>query len=620
LQTVCQNSTTAHFGQVFANGPDRCPQCGEYTSLAPGTLVTGPQGQYTIVRELGRGGMGAVCLATDSTGHNVVIKQFFNDANPANVAINADNRKRFEREADYQQLITHPAFPRGLGWWIESGKLLMAMEFVPGETWTKAIETSPGGRMDLLQACQVTIQIASALDYLHSLVNPATGAALHIVHRDIKPDNIMIMSTGQVKVLDLGIARPADLTQATVARGTLVVGSGEYVAPEQLGVPGPGGKQLTFDGRADQYSLAASLYHALAGQPFDDVRQGGWKNRHNSVRQHISNVEIQGVIRKAISIDPDDRYATAREFAQAVAHAHTQMAPLPAHLQQFVHSVPATQVFTFGGTGLFPTGPINLPATVAVPNPSGTSGQLATGTPMAFNPRLVKIKVQRMPTRVISATEFERVVKGRVTYQRAGMPNVTIRPEISEVGGPKNGPGNDVKTGAGGDFTLDMDDYRVPLTVERRDLILLVLDNSGAEVTRTSVKIKRPWGYNRQAAQAAGTYVPPVRRAMNWVRGINWDRAYQPVLDFFVSGLEKGGIVVTVALGILSLVGMFFTSTALATLPISFVPFCFRTKSVFLRGLRWIFFIAWGGNWLVVTISDVVRFFTGVAHVAQFWR
>lgn len=527
MNITCQNPRCGSFQQTVSGTPEFCPTCGTNVCLAPGVLLHGPSDQYTISREIGRGGMGGVCLATDITGSDVVVKQFFTNSQ-LTPADNDDNRKRFKREAEFQKMITHPSIPKGFGWWEQFSKLFMAMEFVPGQTWTKLIELSPGGRMDFLQACEIVIQIASALDYLHNLVDPASNTLLHLVHRDIKPDNVMVMANGQVKVLDLGIARPADLSKATVAQGTLVVGSTEYVPPEQLGVPGAGGKLLTFDGRADQYALAASLYHALTGQQLNDVRKTGWKVRYDLVRTNIQNTEIQGVIRKAISIDPDDRYPTAREFAMAVARAHEKVAPLPAHLQQFVHLQPATSVFSFSGTGLvFPTGPINLASTVAT---AYTSGGIAVPGPVVpapttptFNPALVSIEVQRMSVNVISATEYERVIRGQVIYNGRGLPNFTVRPEITEIGGPKNGPGNDVKTGPGGDFILDMDDYRVPLTVQRREVLLLVLDQAGVAINnaRLRVKIKRPRRYDRQArrqvAMTAGTYVPFGQRVANWV-------------------------------------------------------------------------------------------------------
>ncbi len=260
--------------------------------------------------ELGRGGCGVVYRALDpGIGRTVAIKTILADSHSA---AGAALRERFRREARSAGILSHPNIVT-IHDFSESGDIMfIAMEFIQGQTLgAKMAESGP---LPLDQVLPVVRGAADALDYAH---------ANNIVHRDVKPANLMLTASGQVKVTDFGIAKMLDDEIGLTSTG-MVIGTAQYMSPEQIAA-----KPAT--GRSDQFSLAVIAYEMLTGQkPFQGNSWASVMHQIMSVdpppvRQHRQDLgdEVTTVLRKALSKDPETRYTSCREFADDLAHAVT---------------------------------------------------------------------------------------------------------------------------------------------------------------------------------------------------------------------------------------------------------------------------------------------------------
>src|ERR1019366_4279891 len=209
----------------------------------PGPIEAGRIGRYQIKGELGRGAMGVVYLAIDpAIGRPVAIKTIrIRDIH--NQAQREKLRERLFREARSAGVLSHPNIVTIYDMDEDEGVAYIAMAFVNGPTLDKVI--SGPAAMSGTQMLHILRQSASALDYAHSR---------GVVHRDIKPGNIMIDEDSSVKIADFGIAKltaPSNTTET----GT-VTGTPSYMSPEQV-------QGLALDGRSDQFSLAVIAYEIL---------------------------------------------------------------------------------------------------------------------------------------------------------------------------------------------------------------------------------------------------------------------------------------------------------------------------------------------------------------------
>jgi serine/threonine protein kinase len=267
-------------------------------------------GRYQILGELGRGGCGIVYRALDpGIGRTVAIKTILADAKSAS---GAALRERFRREARSAGILSHPNIVT-IHDFSESGDIMfIAMEFIQGQTLGDKMAESGPLPLDLV--LPVVRGAADALDYAHSN---------NIVHRDVKPANLMLTSNGMVKVTDFGIAKMLDDEIGLTSTG-MVIGTAQYMSPEQIAA-----KPAT--GRSDQFSLAVIAYEMLTGQkPFQGNSWASVMHQIMSVdpppvKQHRQDLgdEVTTVLRKALAKDPDARYASCREFADDLAYAVT---------------------------------------------------------------------------------------------------------------------------------------------------------------------------------------------------------------------------------------------------------------------------------------------------------
>ena len=266
-------------------------------------------GRYEILSELGRGAMGVVYLARDpKIGRDVAIKTIKLAEKAAEDEVEA-LRERLMREAQSAGRLSHPGIVTIYDVDEEEGVSYIAMEYVQGETLETKIRNF--GRIeDLAFVAKVLREAAAALDYAHGK---------GIIHRDVKPGNVMLADDGGVKLMDFGIARvgSAKLTQT----GT-VMGTPSYMSPEQV-------KGENLDGRSDQFSLAVIAYEMLTGKkPFHGDNLTSVIFKIVSAAPDPTTLAapwiapgVDAVVLRALSKDPKERFGTCREFGEAFAAA-----------------------------------------------------------------------------------------------------------------------------------------------------------------------------------------------------------------------------------------------------------------------------------------------------------
>jgi serine/threonine protein kinase len=276
--------------------------------LEPGMQV----GAYRVVGPIGRGGMGGVVEVEDAAGTRFAMKSPLVD-----VDATGEVTRRFAREANTLRLLEHPNLVAAIDVFVEAGALYLVMEKVTGRTLGKAIAAGLAPRQVLVFARQVLEGVGHA--HAHGFV-----------HRDLKPDNILLAARDGwelAKIIDFGLVKLVGDAAAAYGSGALtrtgiVNGTPAYMAPEQA-------LNRVLDGRADLYAVGVMLYEALAGRlPFSDP------DPMIVMRQHVkiaptSLLEIVGpvawttphllaLVARAMAKQPDDRYSTADDMIAAL--------------------------------------------------------------------------------------------------------------------------------------------------------------------------------------------------------------------------------------------------------------------------------------------------------------
>jgi len=259
--------------------------------------------RYRVERELGQGGMAVVFLAQDLKHHRRVAIKLLKPELSAVVG-----GERFTREIEIAATLQHPHILPLYDSGQAGGLLYYVMPFVEGESLRQRLARET--QLPLDTALQITRDVASALQYAHER---------GVVHRDIKPDNIMLSGSHAV-VADFGIARALDAAGAEqLTRTGMAIGTPQYMSPEQAG-------GAALDGRADQYSLACTLYEMLSGQPpFTGPSALAVIARHSFdpvpslrvVRQTVSPA-MEAAITQAMAKLPVDRFASMQQFVDAL--------------------------------------------------------------------------------------------------------------------------------------------------------------------------------------------------------------------------------------------------------------------------------------------------------------
>jgi eukaryotic-like serine/threonine-protein kinase len=216
---------------------------------------------------------------------------------------------RFHREQEIGEALDHPAVMKVFGG-DDRSKIYMVMEWVEGRLLRQILDQQK--KLPPERAVKITLGLLSALEYIHS----------HgIVHRDLKPENIMVNAEDGIKLIDFGIAAKAGARRLTFAKLSQIMGTPEYISPEQV-------KGKRGDGRSDIYALGVMLYEMLTGKPpFQGPNPFAIMNDRllnnpippREIDPSISP-QLQEVIYRALERDPKNRYATAKEFAWDLEH------------------------------------------------------------------------------------------------------------------------------------------------------------------------------------------------------------------------------------------------------------------------------------------------------------
>src|SRR3989441_1177023 len=259
-------------------------------------------GRYQIVSELGRGSMGVVYQAHDPViGRMIAIKTMLTEG--LGSAEFVEYKARFQREAQAAGVLAHPNIVTVYDFGEDNGLLYLAMEVLEGQSLEKVVEAQ--NILPVETIIPIYEQVCSALHHAHTH---------NIVHRDVKPGNIMILSSGLVKVMDFGIAK---MMSTGMTQAGQILGTPNYMSPEQV-------KGRPVDGRSDIFSLGVILYELLTGEkPF------GGQNITTVIYKIINENPIppreldaaihpglSHITSKALAKNPDERYQACRELAE----------------------------------------------------------------------------------------------------------------------------------------------------------------------------------------------------------------------------------------------------------------------------------------------------------------
>src|SRR5580693_4539398 len=260
---------------------------------------------YRIDELIARSGMASIFRAIDlNDGKQVGIKL----PHPE-MEMDANLFDRFKREIEIGQKLDHPGVMKVFGNEKHS-RLYMVMEWVDGKLLRRML--GPQHKIPVDRAVYLIIQVLHALDYIH-----ANG----VVHRDLKPENIMVDADDHIKLIDFGIAGNEGSRRLTFAKLSNVMGTPDYISPEQV-------KGKRGDGRADLYAIGVMLYEMLTGKmPFEGPNQFAIMNErllNNPIppREIDPTItpELQEIIYRALERDPKNRYANAHEMKIDLEH------------------------------------------------------------------------------------------------------------------------------------------------------------------------------------------------------------------------------------------------------------------------------------------------------------
>lgn len=284
--------------QTAAGAPTARP-----SSEIPPELQNHPR--YEIGDRLGHGGMGVVFRAVHRMmGRPVALKLIRPDLLAAPAAV-----ERFRREVQAAARLTHPNIVTAHDAEEVSGVHFLVMEFVEGKTLDQVV--GKRGPLSAPVACHLIRQAALGLDHAHS----------HgMVHRDIKPQNLIVTAKSKVKILDFGLAMWSGPESSAVPRSqaeTSALGTRLYAAPEQFLA------RSEVDARADQFGLGATLYYLLTGQPPRSETEPLTKNQFNFDETHWLFPEsvpqgVRDIVKKLMAPDANDRYGSAKQVAEAL--------------------------------------------------------------------------------------------------------------------------------------------------------------------------------------------------------------------------------------------------------------------------------------------------------------
>ncbi len=278
-------------------------------------------GEFLLQRELGRGGMGVVFLATKPPDADPLALKILNP----DVAADPENVARFAREARFMLSLDHPNIVRAHDVGAVGSSYFLSMEFVPGDDLRECIERD--GTIEVGEALRLMRQVASALEY---------GDARGFIHRDVKPENILICPTGEAKLADMGMAILAGREDLRLTAPGTLLGTPAYMAPELARA------ERDVDLRSDVYSLGCTFYDAITGAP----PYSGSSNPIVILQKHLKETpvppsrrlkgiieQVDALLMQCLEKAPEARFQTYAELNEAIdwaliAHASSTGRPV----------------------------------------------------------------------------------------------------------------------------------------------------------------------------------------------------------------------------------------------------------------------------------------------------
>lgn len=363
------------------------------------------KGKYRLLEVIGRGGVATVYLGWDVVAERHVAVKVLKEE----YTEHPEFPERFRREAETVLHLNHPHIVGFLDYGVEDGQHFLVMEYVEGETLARIVQER--GALPIGQALDIARQVCEALEAAH-------GSG--VIHRDVKPQNLMLMPDGTVKVMDFGLARVA--TEVTLTQTGVFMGTPRYVSPEVV-------KGERVDHRSDLYSLGVVLYEMLTGDiPFSSESTWALLQSHVQeipppVREFRTEVPewLDRVVSKALAKDPDERFQSAAEFRAALQPPEVQEAPAPA-LRRGFPALPAgydwrwvagaalgvTFLLSLGALGAMGAGWFARPTRAALGEPAATTPPPPTATSTAFSPPAVMPSLAESPTATATSTPTAR--------------------------------------------------------------------------------------------------------------------------------------------------------------------------------------------------------------------
>ena len=277
--------------------------------------MAGPEtfGTYRVYEELGKGGMATVHRAVDGTGRNVALKRLLPRA-----AARKELVQSFLREAQLLQYLHHPNIAATYDFGKVGETYFIAMEYVAGRTLKKLVShcAVTVGPVPYEIILNLGMQLCDALDHAHDQIDEK-GKALHIVHRDVCPANIMLSDTGLLKLIDWGLAKAKKVNSIDTGEG-MIKGKFAYVAPEYLGG--------TLDARADLWAVGVVMYELLTSRRLFDAHDDfETMNRVRKLpipRPSLANPrvtpELDEIVMRCLERDPDQRWPSAASLREAL--------------------------------------------------------------------------------------------------------------------------------------------------------------------------------------------------------------------------------------------------------------------------------------------------------------
>jgi serine/threonine protein kinase len=368
-------------------------------TLSPGTIL---RERYEIIELVGRGGMGATYRAGDIRldGRFCAVKEALPDpeASPDELR---QSREQFYQEASTLARLDHPNLPKVSDYFSEGHRDYLVMDFVPGQDLKEMLATAlrEGEPLQERQVLAWADQLCDALQYMHTQDPP-------VLHRDIKPSNIKVTPAGNIKLVDFGLVKvlaPDDQRTITVVQGR---GTVQYIPLEQYG-----GDTGHTDVRSDIYSLGATLYHLLTGQPPADAKQRFLKPKSLPTPRSLNpgiSPQTEHAILWSLAMHPDDRPATVADlragllapgpFSRTVSHLFDHQRPI----SQFIRvnrALLALLAALLVAAALVTARPTNVPSPpTPTPTPTATLTPTATYTPTATGTAMPTPTVTSTPT------------------------------------------------------------------------------------------------------------------------------------------------------------------------------------------------------------------------------